>query len=87
MAGEHTVAGSVIIKVGMPGVEIITSFDSDEVHPAELTTVKVNTPAGRPDIVPLVPVPVVVTLSGVRITVHVPADGNPSNTTLPVGIV
>ena len=32
----------------------------------------------------LVPVPVVVTAPGVLVNVHVPEDGNPLNTTLPV---
>ena len=32
----------------------------------------------------LVPVPVVVTVPGKRVNVHVPADGNPLKTTLPV---
>ena len=32
----------------------------------------------------LVPVPVVVTAPGVLVNVHVPDDGNPLNTTLPV---
>jgi len=35
----------------------------------------------------LVPVPVVTTVPGYRINVHIPADGRPLKTTLPVGIV
>lgn len=38
----------------------------------------------RPDIVVLVPVPVVITSPGLRINVQVPVEGNPFNTTLPV---
>lgn len=74
-----------MINVGIPGVEIVTSFDFVEVHPEELVTLKANTPSGRSDIVLLVPVLVDLISSGVRVTVHVPADGNPVNTTLPVG--
>jgi hypothetical protein len=35
----------------------------------------------------LVPVPVVVTLPGLRVRVQVPLEGNPFNTTLPVATV
>jgi hypothetical protein len=41
-------------------------------------------PDVRPDIVVLVPVPVVVTPPGDRVRVHTPVEGNPLNTTLPV---
>lgn len=41
-------------------------------------------PSGRSVTVVLVPVPVLVTLSGLRVRVHVPEDGKPFNTTLPV---
>ena len=34
----------------------------------------------------LVPVPVVVTAPGDLVNVHVPLDGNPPNTTLPVAV-
>ena len=40
--------------------------------------------ADRPDMVLLVPVPVVVVLPGVLVNVQVPVDGKPFNTTLPV---
>jgi hypothetical protein len=85
VAGEHTAAGFVMINTGIPGVEIITSIEAVEVHPAELVTVNVNTPAGRPVIVLLAPMPVVVTSPGERVIIHVPDGGNPLNTTLPVG--
>jgi len=49
-----------------------------------LVTVKVYVPAARPVSVELVPVPVVVILSGLLIMVHVPLDGKPFRTTLPV---
>jgi hypothetical protein len=35
----------------------------------------------------LVPVPVVVTAPGLVVTVHVPVDGKPVNTTLPAVVV
>jgi hypothetical protein len=41
-------------------------------------------PAGSPETVVLVPVPEVVTLPGVRVSVQVPLAGNPVITTLPV---
>jgi hypothetical protein len=47
----------------------------------------VNVPAGKPKTVVLVPVPVVVTLPGVRVNVHVPVEGKPLRMTLPVGAV
>jgi hypothetical protein len=73
-----------MINVGISGVEIITSVEAIEVHPAKLITAKVNTPGGSPVIVMLVPVPVVVTSPGERVNVHVPDDGKPLNITLPV---
>jgi hypothetical protein len=64
---------------------VITTPDEDgEVHPTELVTVKVQVPAGIPDTVVVVPVPVVVTPPGVRVSVHVPGDGKLLSTTLPV---
>ena len=44
-------------------------------------------PAGRADIVELIPDPVVVTPPGVRVNVQVPLDGKPLSTTLPVDTV
>jgi hypothetical protein len=84
--GEHTAEGSEITKTGAPGVEITTGIDSVEVHPDEFVTVNVNTPPSRFVIVLLVPVPAVVTAPGKRVITHEPDDGNPLNTTLPVGI-
>ena len=59
---------------------IITLFDEDEVHPVLFVTVKLWVPWARSVIVVLVPVPVTVPGS----IVHVPVDGSPFNTTLPV---
>jgi hypothetical protein len=61
--------------------------DEGEVHPDELVTEYVNIPSGRFVIVALVPEPVVSTLPGARVRVHVPVDGSPDNTTLPVDTV
>jgi len=44
-------------------------------------------PAGRRVIVVLVPVPVVVVPPGVLVNVHVPVEGKPFRTTLPVATV
>jgi hypothetical protein len=65
-------------------VLITTSTEAGDIHPAEFVTVKVYVPAGRVDIVILVPVPEVVTLPGLRVIVHVPDAGSPFRTTLPV---
>ena len=43
-------------------------------------------PGAIPEIVVLVPVPVLVTPPGRRVSVQVPVDGKPLNATLPVGI-
>jgi hypothetical protein len=43
-------------------------------------------PAGIPDIVAIVPVPVFITPPGERVSVHVPEEGKPLNATLPVEI-
>ena len=80
---QSTVCVGLAGDAGCAG--ITTLDDDDEVHPAELVTVKVYVPDGRPEIVILVPVPAVVTPPGVRVSVHVPVDGNPLNATLPVG--
>ena len=62
----------------------MTLADDPDVQLAALVTVKVHVPAGRPETVVLVPVPEDVTPPGLRVSVHVPAEGNPLSTTLPV---
>lgn len=78
----------MVPTIGAEGVGgcagITTSADDGDVQPSELVTVKVYVPEFRPEIVVLVPVPVVVIPPGERVTVHVPVAGNPFNTTLPV---
>jgi hypothetical protein len=74
--------------VGTGGWALITTFvDAAEVHPDALVTVKVKVPVGTPVTVVLVPVPVVGTAPGVLVNVHVPVEGKPLNTTLPVATV
>lgn len=74
---------------GATGCAFITTLeDAAEVHPDALVTVKVYVPeAARPLIVTVVPLPVVVTLPGLRVNVHVPDDGNPLSATDPVATV
>jgi multidrug efflux pump subunit AcrA (membrane-fusion protein) len=71
---------------GVAGCALITTFsDATEVHVVkELATVKVYVPATSPDIVALVPVPVVIVPPGLLVNVQVPDAGKPLNTTLPV---
>jgi hypothetical protein len=61
-----------------------TSPEADDMHPVALVTVNVYIPATIPDMVLVVPVPVVITFPGERVTVHVPVAGNPLRATLPV---
>jgi hypothetical protein len=64
---------------------ITTLAEGPEVHPVELVTENVYVvPAGNPDIVVVVPVPVVVVPPGVLVTVHVPEAGKLFKITLPV---
>jgi hypothetical protein len=73
--------------VGVAGCAFITILaDATEVHPEALVTVTVYVPAAMPVIVVLVPVPEAVIPEGVLETVHVPVDGKPFNTTLPVAV-
>ena len=58
--------------------------DATEIHPKSLVAVKEYVPAASPDIVVLVPVPVVVVPPGVLVNVHVPVTGKLLNITLPV---
>jgi len=67
---------------------LITTFaDEGEVHPAALVTVKEYVPGSNPVTVVLVPVPVVITPSGLLVSVQVPVEGRPLRITLPVGTV
>ena len=73
---------------GAPGTAlIITSSDAGEVHPAALDTLYIYVPEISPDIVVVVPDPVVVIPPGFLVKVHVPEAGNPLKATLPVPTV
>lgn len=70
---------------GGDGCGFITAgFEAGEV-PSEVVTVNVQeTPAGRSETVMVVPLPVVISLPGLLVSVHSP-EGSPLRTTLPVG--
>jgi hypothetical protein len=81
--------------VGVPGTgaagvtgcaSITTVADWIDVQPTEFVTVKVYEPAGIPVTVLVVPEPVIVPGPGDLVSVHVPIDGNPLRTTLPVAV-
>ena len=73
--------------LGEAGCELTTTFTDDvDVQPAAFVTVYVYVPAAKPEIVVVIPVPVVVTAPGLLVKVHVPLDGNPFKTTLPVAV-
>ena len=87
---EHV--GCVIVPItgaeGEPGATLTTIFaDAMEVHPDAFVTVYVQVPDASPEMVVLVPVPVVVVPPGVLVNVQVPDDGKPLKSTLPVGTV
>jgi hypothetical protein len=58
--------------------------DNTEVHPTEFVTVKLYVPAAKPGKVAVVPLPDIVVLFVVSVTVQVPLTGNPLRETLPV---
>ena len=70
-------------RSGITGDVIANGSDESEETPEAFVTMKVYDPAVSPDIVVLVPVPVVVTVAGLLVKVH-PSAGKPLNTTLPV---
>jgi hypothetical protein len=73
--------------VGVDGCVLMTTLaDATEVHPKSFVTVKEYVPAASPEIVVLVPVPVVVVPPGDLVKVQVPEAGKPFNATLPVAI-
>lgn len=78
----------VLPATGATGVTgcslIVTPVDAAEMQPDAFVTVNVYVPAAIPEIVAVVPLPVEVTDPGIRVTVHVPEEGNPVSGTLPV---
>ena len=65
--------------------KIPNAAEDAETQPAELVTVNVQVPATKPEILVVVPLPVVVKLPGESTNCQVPLSGNPFKTTLPVG--
>ena len=61
--------------------------EASEVHPEAFVTLTVYVPAGMPEIAVLVPVPEAVIPAGVLVTVHIPVEGKPFKTRLPVATV
>lgn len=86
VAAAHDAGWVIVPTTGDSGAEgaamILTLTDGTDIHPASLVTLKLYVPGIRFDIVRLVPVPVI--LPG--LTVHVPVEGRPVNTTVPVGV-
>jgi hypothetical protein len=74
----------IVPTIGAVGAEgalfIITSADARDIHPAALVTSKLYVPGARFEIVTLVPVPAIEP----GLMIHVPVEGRPFNTTLPV---
>ena len=63
---------------------IVTPEDEAERQPSELVTVKYQVPLVSPEIVVVVPLPLVVIAPGLRVNVQVPLEGRPPRITLPV---
>ena len=73
---------------GVGGCALMATLAEErEVHPNELVSVKVKVPGASPVMFVEVPVPSVVTPPGLRVSVHVPDEGNPLKATLPVDSV
>ena len=70
---------------GVTGCTLITtSAEAGEAQPAAFATMNVYVPGGMATTVRVVPVPLIVTLPGIRVRVHVPVAGRPLRATLPV---
>jgi hypothetical protein len=76
-----------VLGIPPPSLFIVILVVKEDIQLVLFVTVKVYVPAAKPVIVVLVPVPVVVTPSGLRVKVHVPVLGKPFNTMLPVKTV
>ena len=84
--------GDIMVPgIGAPGIggcAFITRLtEGTETHPETVDTVKLCVPTASPEMVLLVPVPVVINPSGLVVMVHVPGDGSPVRRTLPVDTV
>ena len=73
-----------IVGADTDGELIVTLADGAEAQCEVFETTHLYDPDKSPDIVVLAPVPVV-TIPSVLVNVHVPVEGKPLNTTLPVG--
>lgn len=86
---ETVQVGWVIVPItgdgNVFGCELITRFaDTTDSHPAALATLNVCVPCWIPEIITLVPAPIVTIPPGLRVSTHVPVAGNPLKSTLPV---
>ena len=70
---------------GVNGSFMTTFSEAAEMQRVSSETVNVYVPGSRPETTVLVPVSVVTTLPGDRVSVHMPEEGSPVNVTLPVG--
>jgi hypothetical protein len=84
VGAEHDEGWVIVPTIGAVGAEgalfIITSADARDIHPVELETSKLYVPGVRFEMVTLVPVPAI----DPGLITHVPVEGRPFNTTLPV---
>lgn len=83
--------GDVIVPTegaaGIGGCGFITTFpEGADIQPAAFVTVNVYVPDGRGVTVAEAPVPDIVTPPGLLVSIQVPVEGNPFNTTLPLDI-
>jgi hypothetical protein len=85
VAMSHVVCINVTVgAAGIGGCVVMTILaDAAEVHPSALVTVYMYVPGARPDIVVLVPVPVMPP----GFSIHVPVSDKPFKTTLPVATI
>src|SRR5450759_2944274 len=81
VAVSQVVCINVTVGAAGIGCAVMTiSADASEVHPSEFVNVKLYVPGAKPDIVVLVPVP----LMPPGFSVHDPFSDKPFKTTLPV---
>ena len=70
---------------GVGGERIVAGAEAAEVQPL-CVTVKEYVPGINPEIVVVVPEPLVVVPVGAAVITHVPLEGNPIKSTLPVAV-
>ena len=74
----------VSIELGLVALFMITLPDDGDEHPSALDTENVYVPAEKPIIVMLLPVPLVIKPSGVRVNNQFPEAGKPLSIIVPV---